>query len=153
MIRILKFIQALGIICICVIVGFAQPSIRNYRRAHERQILDEFTRLLAIPNVASDRENIRRNAEVIREMMQRSGLNPQLIEAKTKDVPPAVFGEWKAAGAAHSIILYAHYDGQPVDPKQWATSPWQPTWRTAALESGGQIVSLPANEEPINPEW
>src|SRR2546426_10873438 len=110
MIPFLKFIQALAMIGTCMIVAFAQPSIRNYRRAHERQILDEFTRLLAIPNVASDRGNIRRNAEVIREMMQRRGLNPQLLQAQTKDVPPAVFGEWKAAGAAqHSIILYAHY--------------------------------------------
>src|SRR5947209_293027 len=41
----------------------AQSSIRDYRRAHERQILAEFTQLVAIPNVASDAPNIRRNAE------------------------------------------------------------------------------------------
>ena len=72
---------------------FAQLPVRDYRRAHERQILDEFTRLLAIPNVASDKENIRRNAQFILEMMQRRGLNPQLLEAKSKDTPPAVYGE------------------------------------------------------------
>src|SRR5207253_1950278 len=153
MIPILKFMQALVIIGACVIIAFAQPSIRDYRRAHERQILDEFTRLLAIPNVASDRENIRRNAQFILEMMQRRGLNPQLLEAKTKDVPPTVFGEWKAPGAKHAIVLYAHYDGQPVDPKAWTASPpFQPTWRSAAMETGGQIVTLPATGE-INPEW
>src|SRR5438045_2159104 len=76
------------------VVATAQLSTRDFRRAHERQILDEFTRLLAIPNVASDRQNIRRNAEFIFEMMQRRGLNPQLLEAKSKDTPPAVFGEW-----------------------------------------------------------
>src|SRR5207244_2027531 len=117
------------------------------------QIIDEFTRLLAIPNVASDHENIRCNAELIREMMQRRGLNPQLLEAKSKDTPPAVYGEWKTPGATHSVILYAHYDGQPVDPKQWTASPpFQPTWRSAAMEAGGQIVALPAKGE-INPEW
>jgi acetylornithine deacetylase/succinyl-diaminopimelate desuccinylase-like protein len=131
----------------------AQSSVTNYRRAHERQIIEEFTRLLAIPNIASDKANIRRNAEFIREMMQRRGLNPQLLEARTKDVPPAVYGEWKVPGATHSIIVYAHYDGQPVDPAAWTASPpFQPTWRTAAMESGGQIVSLPASGE-INPEW
>ena len=110
-----------------------QSSIRDYRRAHERQIIDEFTRLLAIPNVASDAPNIRRNAQFIFEMMQRRGLTPQLLEAKSKNTPPAVYGEWRVAGAAHSIILYAHYDGQPVDPKQWTASPpFQPTWRSAA---------------------
>jgi hypothetical protein len=53
----------------------AFPPSRNprprCRRAHERQIIDEFTRLLAIPNVAADRGNIRRNSEFIFEMMQR----------------------------------------------------------------------------------
>src|SRR6266550_9180740 len=77
-------------------------------------------------------------------MMQRRGLNPQLLEAKSKDTPPAVYGEWKVAGATHSIILYAHYDGQPVDPKQWTASPpFQPTWRSGPFEAGGVIVNLP----------
>jgi acetylornithine deacetylase/succinyl-diaminopimelate desuccinylase-like protein len=144
-------ISALVVAC-CLSVR-AQSPTRDYRRAHERQILDEFTRLLAIPNIASDKENIRRNAELIREMMQRRGLNPQLLEAKSKDTPPAVYGEWKVAGATRSIILYAHYDGQPVDPKQWTASPpFQPTWRSGAMEAGGTIVLLPATGE-INPEW
>jgi acetylornithine deacetylase/succinyl-diaminopimelate desuccinylase-like protein len=145
---------ALTIVAICVLVANAQSPVRNYRRAHERQILDEFTRLLAIPNVASDHQNIRRNAEFILAMMQRRGLNPRLLEARTKDSPPAVYGEWKVPGATHSIILYAHYDGQPTDPKQWTgTLPWQPVWRSAALDSGGTIVKPADDGAPIDPEW
>jgi acetylornithine deacetylase/succinyl-diaminopimelate desuccinylase-like protein len=137
----------------CSISAAAQSPVRDYRRAHERQIIDEFTRLLALPNIASDRENIRRNADFIRGMMQRRGLNPQLLEGKTVDTPPAVYGEWSVPGARHSIILYAHYDGQPVDPKAWTASPpFQPTWRTAAMESSGEVVTLPASGE-LNPEW
>ena len=151
--RLHKFAKAPVIVVVFAVVAIAQTSTRDYRRAHDHQILTEFTRLLAIPNVASDRENIRRNAQFILEMMQRRGLNPQLLEAKTKDVPPAVFGEWKAPGAKHAIVLYAHYDGQPVDLKAWTASPpFQPTWRSAAFESGGKIVTLPDNGE-INPEW
>ncbi len=132
----------------------AQSPVRDYRLGHERQILDEFTRFLAIPNVASDRQNIRRNAEFILEMMQRRGLNPSLLETATKESPPAVYGEWKQPGATHSIVLYAHYDGQPTDPKQWTgTLPWQPVWRSAALESGGKIVTLANDGRPIDPEW
>jgi len=124
--------------------AMAQLPVRNYRRAHERQIIDEFTQLLAIPNVASDKENIRRNAQFIFEMMQRRGLNPQLLEAKSKDTPPAVYGEWKVAGATHSIVLYAHYDGQPVDPKAWTASPpFQPTWRSGPFEMGGTVLEIP----------
>src|SRR5258706_9624900 len=104
----------------------------------------------ALPNVASDRENIRRNAEFILAMMQRRGLRPRLLETAAKESPPAVYGEWKQPGATHSIVLYAHYDGQPTDPKQWTgTLPWQPVWRSAALESGGKIVTLADDVRPI----
>jgi acetylornithine deacetylase/succinyl-diaminopimelate desuccinylase-like protein len=138
------------IACACPAVA---QTVRDYRRAHEREIVDEFTRLLAIPNVAADKENIRRNGQFILEMMQRRGLNPQLLEAKSKETPPAVYGEWKVPGTTNAIILYAHYDGQPVDPKAWTASPpFQPTWRSAPFDRGGQVVSLPVSGE-INSEW
>ena len=150
---LLPLLSAAVILALSAQTARSQTLVRDYRRAHEREIIDEFTRLLAIPNVASDTANIRRNAQFILEMMQRRGLNPRLLEAKSKDTPPAVFGEWKTAGATRSIILYAHYDGQPVDPKQWTASPpFQPTWRTAAMEAGGQVVTLPPAGE-INSEW
>src|SRR5437899_9129885 len=166
MVGVRRFLATFTIALASLQLSLAQSSIRDYRRAHEHQILGEFTRLLAIPNVASDRENIRSNAQFIVEMMQRRGLNPRLLEAKTKDVPPAVFGEWKAPGATHAIVLYAHYDGQPVDPKAWTASPpFQPTWRSGRFDMGGTIVELPnhrSNPQGINslpdagwidPEW
>ena len=154
----LKHIVSLLITFVFTVSVVAQSAsglrTAEYRRAHERQIIDEFTRLLAIPNVAADLPNIRRNAEFIRELMQKRGLSPRLLETASKSSPPAVFGEWKTPGATHSIIFYAHYDGQPTDPKQWTdTLPWQPTWRSAAMEAGGQILALPGAGEPINPEW
>jgi acetylornithine deacetylase/succinyl-diaminopimelate desuccinylase-like protein len=150
-IRQLLHVAAVAMLFVPCAIG--QNSVRDYRRAHERQILDEFTHLLAIPNVASDRENIHRNAQFIFEMMQRRGLNPQLLEAKSKETPAAVYGEWKVPGATHSIILYAHYDGQPVDPKAWTASPpFQPTWRSAPADRGGSVVTLPPDGE-INSEW
>ena len=131
-----------------------QQKVREYRQSHEHQILDEFVKLLSLPNVASDRANIRLNAAMLSEMMRRRELSPRLLESKDPSVPPAVFGEWKVPGATRTIILYAHYDGQPTDPKQWTgTLPWQPTMRSAALESGGTIISVPAAGQSLNPEW
>src|SRR5258707_6513254 len=148
-----NLLVALWLVMLSAIAANAQPPMRDFRLSHERQILDEFTGLLAIPNVASDRENIRRNAQFIIEMMQRRGLNPRLLETATKESPPAVYGEWRIPGATRSIIFYAHYDGQPTDPKQWTGPlPWQPVWRSAALASGGLIMALPA-DGAINSEW
>src|SRR4030095_1227497 len=131
-----------------------QDKVRNYRHANEHKIVNEFLSLLAIPNLASDNPNIRKNAEMIVEMMKRRGLNPRLLEAQTPNVPPVVYGEFKTPGAQRTLILYAHYDGQPTDPKQWTgTLPWQPAFRSAALETGGQVLPTPSNEHAFNPEW
>jgi len=68
--------------------------------------------------------------------------------------PPAVYGEWNTAGATRTVVLYAHYDGQPTDPKKWTgTQPWEPQLRTAPFEKGGAILPTPAEGESINPEW
>jgi acetylornithine deacetylase/succinyl-diaminopimelate desuccinylase-like protein len=131
-----------------------QESVRNYRRANEHKIVGEFLSLLSIPNIASDNANIRKNASQIVEMMKQRGLNPRLLEAKTPNTPPLVYGEWKTPGAQRTLILYAHYDGQPTDPKQWTgTLPWQPVFRSAAFDSGGQILPTPTSQDTLNPEW
>ena len=48
------------------------------------------------------------------------------IEVPFLGAPPAVYGEILTPGAARTIVFYAHYDGQPLDPKEWATAPWEP---------------------------
>ena len=135
-----------------ILAQTTQEKVRDYRKSHEHEILKEFTTLLSIPNVASDTQNIRRNALLIVEMMKQRGLNPRLLEAPNS--PPAVYGEWKTPGAQRTILVYAHYDGQPTDPKQWTgTQPWQPVFRSAALEANGQIIPTPAEGSTINPQW
>lgn len=133
-----------------------QEKVREYRRANEWPLLREYFELLSLPNVASDNQNIRRNAARIMEMMKQRGLDPRLLEADTPNTPPAVYAEWKTPGAQRTLLFYAHYDGQPTDPKQWTrTLPWEPVFRTAAIEAGGQIVSDagPPVSTPINPQW
>lgn len=134
--------------------ALADDRVREYRRTREHAILKEFLELLAIPNVANDRANIRRNAAAIVSMMQRRKLRPRLLESKDPAAPPVVYGEWKTPGATRTLIFYAHYDGQPTDPRQWnGSQPWQPVLRTAALESGGTLLPTLKSDEAINPEW
>src|SRR6266576_3967321 len=131
-----------------------QEHIRDYRRVNEQRILKEFIALLSIPNVASDQVNIRKNSALVMEMMKQRGLNPRLLEAVSPTTPAAVYGEWNTAGATRTLILYAHYDGQPTDPNKWSGSlPWQPVLRSDALEAGGKLLPLPKANEAINPEW
>lgn len=127
----------------------AAARAREYRRAHEAQIIAELTDLLAIPNVASDSVNIRRNAGRLIELMGRRGIEARLLEGNG---PPAIFGELKSPGASRTIGFYAHYDGQPVDPAKWATDPFKPVLRDRPLEAGGRVVPFPGAGEKVDPE-
>ena len=129
-----------------------RAAVDRYRRAHEAEILREFHDLLAISNLASDSANIRRNAATISAMLQRRGIRARLLESPAGG-PPAVFGELRTPGATRTIVLYAHYDGQPVEPARWATPPWEPTLRDGPMELGGRIVPLPAVNGTTGPEW
>ena len=102
--------------------------------------LAELAEFMAIPNVASDTANIRRNAERLAEMMRRRGMAVRLLEAG--GAPPVVYGEILAPGARRTLLVYAHYDGQPVEPDRWATDPWTPVLRAGRLEDGAAVVPL-----------
>ena len=119
-----------------------RASTRQYVAAHELAILREFTDLLALPNVAADHANIRRNADLLVASLEKRGVDARLLEFE--GAPPTVYGELKAPGAKRTVIFYAHYDGQPVIAAQWATQPWTPTLRNAPLEDGGKPIALPA---------
>ena len=49
----------------------ASVAARQWRQRHERGVVEEFTTLLAIPNIARDKENIQKKAETIAAMMQK----------------------------------------------------------------------------------
>jgi acetylornithine deacetylase/succinyl-diaminopimelate desuccinylase-like protein len=130
----------------------AAERVREYRKINEAAILREFTTLLAIPNVASDTANIQRNAALILEMLGRRGFRTQQLAIAERG--PVIFAELPAPGAEHTVIIYAHYDGQPVDPKAWIGSgPFEPVLRTGALEAGGKIIPFPVAPAQHDDEW
>jgi acetylornithine deacetylase/succinyl-diaminopimelate desuccinylase-like protein len=136
-------------------VASAQPNAaaqaaRVWRETHERPILTEFMGLLAMPNLARDSAAIRVNARAVAALLEKRGVKTRFLEVP--GAPPAVYGEMVTAGAARTVIFYAHYDGQPLDPKEWTTPPWQPVLRDRPLEKDGRVIALPAAGK-IDPEW
>jgi acetylornithine deacetylase/succinyl-diaminopimelate desuccinylase-like protein len=129
----------------------ARTAARAYRERNESAILGEFTELLAIPNLASDSAGIRRNADQLVRMLEWRGFRDTRLLA-VPGGPPAVYGELSAPGATRTLVLYAHYDGQPVDAKQWTTAPWSPVLRTREVTAGGTIIPLPAAGGRVDPE-
>ncbi|TAH20413.1 MAG: M20/M25/M40 family metallo-hydrolase [Cytophagales bacterium] len=131
-------------------------KVRNYRKANEHALLKEYIELLSLPNIAADSLNIRKNAAFIMEMMKKRGIGKvQLLEEGNPLAPPAIYGEVIVPNAKQTIIFYAHYDGQPVNPLQWASGlePFKPTFVDNSLDKGGKIISYPKENEAINPDW
>jgi acetylornithine deacetylase/succinyl-diaminopimelate desuccinylase-like protein len=118
---------------------------RAWRVVHEKQILGEFAELLSVPNIASDKANIQRNAEVIKTLCEKRGLTAKLVTVE--GAPPVVVADLAAPNAKRRIAFYAHYDGQPVDPAQWKSEPWKPVMR----DRDGHDVDW-QNAEYIDPE-
>ncbi len=144
-------------LCMLVAAGSSSmanepETIKQWTDAHQHALLDEYETFLRMPNVATDSAAIRRNADALVQMMQRRGLSPRLLENADRSAPPAVYGEWKVAGATRTLVIYAHYDGQAVDASEWASNPWTPVWRRGRLDVSPEIVKRdPA--KPIDPDW
>ena len=139
--------------------GFAQNKLmeqtRTYRKANEHALLNEFMGLLSIPNVVYDTAGIKNTAAYIQKMMAERGIKTELLDGKTPKIHPAIFGEIKVPKATKTVVFYAHYDGQPVNPAQWAEGiePFKSVFLDASLEKNGKIIAAPKPTESINPEW
>ena len=151
----MRFMSGALFAAVCVCPGMAQTpatvapaqvvqEVRDYRMDHEDRIVRELAEFLAIPNVASDTPNIQKNAEHLREMLEARGIETHLLPIAGRG--PVVFGKLIAPKATRTVIFYAHYDGQPVDPAAWTDgTPFEPVLRSDAIEAGGKRIAFPEN--------
>jgi len=118
-------------------------EVREYRMENEDRIVRELSEFLAIPNIASDTANIQRNAAHLVEMLEARGIETHLLPIGGRG--PVVFGKLITPEAKRTVIFYAHYDGQPVDPAAWTDgTPFEPVLRDAAIEAGGKRIPFPS---------
>lgn len=128
-----------------------ERQVQSYVEANRQRIVGELADLLSVPNVAADRENIRKNAALLAAMMERRGLRVETLET---DGNPLVWGELPAPGATRTVLYYAHYDGQPVDPKGWKqASPFSPVLRSGRLEDGAGEIPDFRSLDRFEPDW
>jgi acetylornithine deacetylase/succinyl-diaminopimelate desuccinylase-like protein len=134
---------------------FAQ-EVRDYRLANEDRIIRELREFLAIPNIASDTPNIQKNAAHLVEMLEARGIEAHLLPITGRG--PVVFGKLISPEAKRTVIFYAHYDGQSVDPVAWTDGkPFEPALRDGAIEAGGKRIPFPesggAHGAAYNDDW
>lgn len=117
----------------------ATGSLDDYLLAHEARHLNALAELLAIPSVSAlpdHADDVRRCARWMADTLQRAGLeHVRVIETGGH---PLVYGDWLHAPRAPTVLVYGHYDVQPVDPiDAWTSPPFAPTVRDGKLFARG----------------
>ena len=126
-------------------------GVRQYVHEHQSEIMREFMVLVSLPNVRTDIPNIKRNAEQLRQMLDRRGMQPEIWDSPST---PMVFGERSVPGATKTVLFYIHFDGQQVDASRWKQpDPFTPVLRTGSLEEGGQPVTDIASRREFPDNW
>jgi acetylornithine deacetylase/succinyl-diaminopimelate desuccinylase-like protein len=128
-------------------------AVHDWVGAHQHALVDELVELLELPNVAADQPDIQRNVARIRQMMARRGIRTRRLETGP-DSSPVIYGELPAPGARATVLIYAHYDGQPVDRAQWVGGgPFDPLLRAGPLEQASPVLPWPPADQAYDPEW
>jgi acetylornithine deacetylase/succinyl-diaminopimelate desuccinylase-like protein len=107
----------------------ATEAALAHLRANDAQHLAQLDEFLSIESVSADPERageVRRAARWIVDEMTRLGIERATIHETTHH--PIVTGEWmQAGGEAPTVLVYCHYDVQPVDPlDEWIRPPFEP---------------------------
>lgn len=111
----------------------------------------ELAELLSIPNVAQDTANIRRNAEWLKEAFEARGFEARLLPTPWN---PLVQAERRFEGSERTILFYAHYDGQPVDPARWdQPDPFEPVLKERGPDGAWRTIPMERLEGEIHPDW
>src|SRR3954468_14961777 len=101
--------------------------------------LESYLELLRIPSISALPEHapdVRRAAEWIAAELTRIGLEHADV-SETKG-HPIVYADWLPAARAPTILVYCHYDVQPVDPIDlWDTAPFDPFVRDGRVVGRG----------------
>jgi len=94
-------------------------------KAAQRNV-PEFLELLSIPDVADSPPDIERNAVFLQQAFTLRGFKTQLL-ANAAHRPQVLAELGSSAADAKTVLLYIHFDGQPVIPAEWAqNSPFEP---------------------------
>ena len=128
----------------------AVGRVRAWRAQHEPQILRELFDLVAIPNVASDKAGIARNAEALTRMFEKRRFLPESIATSGS---PVVLAERRAPNVARTLTFYFHYDGQPVEAREWTYGPPFSPIIVTGPEASARRLTLDRVQGAIDPDW
>ncbi len=96
------------------------------------EMLDAYKRILKIPSMSAKGTGINEAASFLKALLKNMGIKSEIIQTSGN---PVVYGEY-FTGAPKTLLVYNHYDVQPIDPEnEWTHEPF------AASEDNGRIYA------------
>jgi acetylornithine deacetylase/succinyl-diaminopimelate desuccinylase-like protein len=135
-------------------------SYEKYIDENNDAHLKEFIELISIPSISSipsNKQDVERAAAWIVTKMKSIGLTT------AQTIPtgghPIVYGSWELAPGKPTVLIYAHYDVQPVKESEWTIPPFTPKiadgkifGRGASDDKSGVMITLWAVEAMLRTE-
>jgi acetylornithine deacetylase/succinyl-diaminopimelate desuccinylase-like protein len=101
----------------------------------EQEALDLTRELCRKPSVSAEERALGETADLVETLLTATGFETRQLAVD--GAPPAVYGELPGEGDS-TLLLYNHYDVQPVDPIElWESPPFEPTLRDGRLYARG----------------
>lgn len=95
----------------------------------------EFLRIPSISTIPAHKDDVQKAAEWLSGLLTRIGLKPELISTQRH---PLVYAETPKVEGAPTVMIYGHFDVQPVDPLDlWISPPFEPTVRNGSVFARG----------------
>ncbi|MBE3558666.1 MAG: dipeptidase [Ktedonobacteraceae bacterium] len=114
-------------------------QLETYIKEHEDRFLEDLKGWLRIPSISTQPEHaadVRRAAEYGADQLRQIGFHN--VEVVQTQGHPLIYGEWLEAPGKPTLLIYGHYDVQPVDPVElWHSPPFEPTVRDGNLYCRG----------------
>jgi acetylornithine deacetylase/succinyl-diaminopimelate desuccinylase-like protein len=121
----------------------------SYARQHEADFLAGLRELISFASISTSPEHkgeIEKAAQWVARRLEWLGM--QNVAVMPTDGHPVVYGEWLAAPGKPTMLVYGHYDVQPVDPLDlWHTDPFTATlegenlYARGASDMKGQVMA------------
>lgn len=116
-----------------------RTAVAGYLDTHAAQFDAELFDFLRMPSVSTDpahAADTRKTAEWVAARTRSAGVpDVELIETP---LHPVVYGRWISSPAKPTLLIYGHYDVQPVDPVDlWDSDPFEPTLRDGKIYARG----------------
>ncbi|HSP87773.1 MAG TPA: dipeptidase [Ignavibacteriaceae bacterium] len=114
-------------------------ELTRYIKSNTQNYIEELKEFLKIPSIstlAENKEDVARCAQFVSDNLKKIGLSR--VEIFKTEGHPIVYGEWLGAPGKPTVLIYGHYDVQPVDPVElWNSPPFEPTIKNGKIFARG----------------